>query len=869
VGDFLVKPKDPDPAKEPETKPEDYQAQAEAYLAKWLGKGFWANAVASVSRLFVDTLLFLVNQTAKYIDFFLIAFSHLFAAAQGRDNPEFDELAAALVGDLLGLEADPTQIHRARGDRGSNAAMAALGDLLFKKLVSEFTDPDPVGRGGFAGPDAPKGGVFGERIDPAQGSTAARRLLGFMMDFSVRAGNVALISEVASVGFIKNYKEYAEEMANNLGLGRVMRFALRPLISTLVADPMEKDLRYRFRPTNPGVSIAIKAYYRGVMSKGELYHVLGQAGYSDQWIAVLIAENRPQLSEAQLFRLLRWNDITREQYTEAITARGFDSAQQNDLFFEFSRQENDKYVDTFISEMLSLAKQGFTTAEAIQPELDTLPISENSKKMIGRLLAYYARTKQKRLTLAQMHEAVLHGLANLDEWDRYLALEGYTEQAKEILTHQLLLDLATEEDKEKAKAIAEKKKIDDAKRAAAAQKAKLQKAATLGGGQPLTLATVTGAYVDGFIPRDEFAAFLSDQGYSKRSVDVLLAEAEETKAAAEAAKAKAAAIAARAGLKKLSLAQVRDAYVHGIEDLESTTARLAEMGYSDEDSALLISDWNLARQADNLRTAREAAKAAAPAKPGVTQAQELQALELGVITLTEYSAYLDSLALSEDERLQLLAVANLKVQEREAAATKAAAIAARAPKPALTLAEETKAYLDGLVDEPALRAFLKSLHYLPDEVDLYVRVTNKQKAEEAAKEAAAQAAAIAPPVKVLSLAQQEQAFINGDVDAAAWRAYLASVGYSATDADLLTDTALRKRTAAEDAARLKAARTAPPGSRKLTVSEIDAAYLAGTINLAEVQRQYAALGFGTRDAGILVQGLLIRQNALSGTPGRP
>src|SRR5271157_4781422 len=51
-------------------------------------------------------------------------------------------------------------------------------------------------------------------------------------------------------------------MAKNLGLGRMARRALQPLIQILVADPLMYKLQEDYRPKRIGAMPAIKKYFR-------------------------------------------------------------------------------------------------------------------------------------------------------------------------------------------------------------------------------------------------------------------------------------------------------------------------------------------------------------------------------------------------------------------------------------------------------------------------------------------------------------------------------------------------------------------------------------------------------------------------------
>src|SRR5207244_1753262 len=98
-------------------------------------------------------------------------------------------------------------------------------------------------------------------LTPASGLAAAEKFLGFLTEFAVRQGNVAFISELIPIefNFLGGLREYGETLAKNLGLGRLSRRALQPLIQTLIADPLQWQLNTTYRPTLLNETSAIKA----------------------------------------------------------------------------------------------------------------------------------------------------------------------------------------------------------------------------------------------------------------------------------------------------------------------------------------------------------------------------------------------------------------------------------------------------------------------------------------------------------------------------------------------------------------------------------------------------------------------------------
>jgi hypothetical protein len=206
----------------------------------------------------------------------------LFLAAQGEQNSSFYDLAAAVVEDLTGVKPDAAQLKQSTFGSGRLAGMETLGGDIFDLLQQEFS-PDGT-------------------ISPDQGVGAAKRFLGFLMNFSIRQGNVAAMCEAMpkELGFLSGFRDYGEQMAKNLGLGRLARRALTPLIQLTIADPLTWKLNQLYRPKMMAEAQMIKRFFRDPSTEQRMKDDLAKLGYSDETIADLIADLQPLLPERDI-----------------------------------------------------------------------------------------------------------------------------------------------------------------------------------------------------------------------------------------------------------------------------------------------------------------------------------------------------------------------------------------------------------------------------------------------------------------------------------------------------------------------------------------------------------------------------------------
>jgi hypothetical protein len=205
-----------------------------------------------------------------------------FKASQGEQNSGFYDLAAAVLEDLTGVPVDAAKLKSSTFGSGRLAGMEAFGGDLYKLLEQEF---------------APASGNLEE------GSVApAERFLGFLMNFAIRQGNVSVMCEALpqEMKFITGFRDYGEQMAKMLGLGRLARRGFQPLVQILVAEPLTLQLNEQYRPKRIAKEQAIKKFFRDPSFETQARKEMAQEGFSDDRIGDLIDDARPLLAEREI-----------------------------------------------------------------------------------------------------------------------------------------------------------------------------------------------------------------------------------------------------------------------------------------------------------------------------------------------------------------------------------------------------------------------------------------------------------------------------------------------------------------------------------------------------------------------------------------
>lgn len=392
----------------------------------------------------------------------------LFEAAQGEKNSGFYDLAAKVVQDLTGVEVDASVLKSSTFGSGRLPGMEALGGSIFDLLQQEFQ---------------PASGNLEEGDD-----AAAKKFLGFLMNFAIRQGNVETILSLIpeEYRFVDGIREYGELMAKNLGLGRLARRALQPLIQILVSDPLMYKLQNDFRPKRIGASPAIKKFFRDTTFEDQMRKELGQEGYNDDRINDLIADLRPLLSPRDIIDALFRSGTAIDE--------GFGLG---DSFSETQLKKHG-YTPDDISVLLRAQRpalkegeiallflNGFITHELASGYMAKLGYDSDTAELALQAHSFQHQ-HQHRLGLGELKRAFKENIIDLLELKAHLSSQGYSDDDIQIITLDLLQP-------------------------------------TTGKVRQLSLAEIKAGYKAGVLTQQQAAEHLKALGYSDADVQILIA----------------------------------------------------------------------------------------------------------------------------------------------------------------------------------------------------------------------------------------------------------------------------------------------------------------------------------------------------------
>ncbi len=422
--------------------------------------GLFTGVGAAVAAGFMNILVKGGNFLAIVIDTIFIGIAKVARAAQGEDNPQFWQLVGAIQTDLLGVEVNQSLLAAVQFNEGRLAAMQATGSTLFNLLTAEFLGKKDLTDGGKANADdlildteLPDGS-----LTPEQGVKAARAFLGFAMSFAVRAANVATIAEIGSVSLLKNFREYGEEMAANLGIGRLVRLALRPLMQELIATPLEWALKKQYRPALVKEAEVVQLVNARELAAEDAHEELARQGYSDAKINALFTLHTRRPGVADLERLVRYQLMSRGDAVDLISKEGYTPEFAEFLLTSTELARVDAEQRAYIGELRKALTERTITPEDHLALLESLALTDREIKLERTIAAFFRETPHTFLTVPQIQTAFLNATIDVTELDDELRRRGYSDDDRAILRIDILEKAAEKDAAAKAKAARATKK---------------------------------------------------------------------------------------------------------------------------------------------------------------------------------------------------------------------------------------------------------------------------------------------------------------------------------------------------------------------------------------------------------------------------
>lgn len=304
-----------------------------------------------------------------------------------------------------------------------------------------------------------------ERAEGYLGAIASMLMRGFLLDIA---------EETLSLGQIQIIKNLEEELISGLGLGRIARRVLQPIVTTLVSEPALWAVNLAYRPKLMAEGTAIRQYMRGRLTDAELDDQLGRQGYGAEHIEALKNINAKFLSAGDLFTLVSHGVFSESDAIDVLKADGYEEDTAKSLFALESFRQLDALALRAANVWLGKYTSGLIEHDALVRSLSTLGLTDAVVQGLLVVGGAEREGRRKQLSEGQLIAAWKKSIITQNEAIEGLVSLGFSDHDAEtlILTELAAVRSAEEAAQARKDAAAAKAAADAQKKAdEAAQKA--------------------------------------------------------------------------------------------------------------------------------------------------------------------------------------------------------------------------------------------------------------------------------------------------------------------------------------------------------------------------------------------------------------
>jgi hypothetical protein len=332
--------------------------------------------VFSVGTLAAAAVWTVVNIAAQLLDVLVKALSEI----RNQPSQPMNQLIVDTMGEFFGEDFDASNLSVQPGTQGNLDRSRAIGADIYGMLEGEF---------------APDG-----TLSEAQGLQGAEAFAGFATSFGVRSAFLGIIGECVPQLHIDALRSLGEDVAENLGLGRLVRRALTPLVQTTIVDPLTWSLNRKYRPKRMMEADLIKGYHAGQLSAAEVGDALQQQGYRDSDVAVILSAADRILTAPDLYKLIRYTRFSPDLAVELLAHQGKDATVAKQLLVVEDIKLAMPWTERHIHLLLQEYRDGFLDKDSFEAAMDGLPLGSLEATVIKNFAAQLTKTGHRTLRCA-------------------------------------------------------------------------------------------------------------------------------------------------------------------------------------------------------------------------------------------------------------------------------------------------------------------------------------------------------------------------------------------------------------------------------------------------------------------------------------
>lgn len=398
-------------------------------LSSWNAPGWLSEMVASstggIIFVIAFVVLFVMQAVIAIGSWMAGAFMEMLTTAKEENKEDLNNLLADTVNEMLGTNISGQQLNSGTGGAASMDENQQIGDSILGLFEGAFGGGGPV--------------------TPDQGKDNARKFAGFAVNFATSQGFLSILAEAASLGFLKEFHELPDGLLRSLGLGRLQRLALQPLIQNAIQLPYQKYCKEQYRPTQLSEGQLVKALHSSQMQEDDVRQQLAQLGYSDDLIDFVLTDFESKLGLSDLVLLLNNGDLQESDVINNLTLQGMPEAEAQLQLKAADLARARTQQDALLSELETAYVAGHVDQATYDAIVGSLSLGDLEEQAFRAKVGFKQEVPRKSLSFAEVEGAVVENIVDFSYLDQWFTDAGYDQQAQLILTFSVLQKIKTAE----------------------------------------------------------------------------------------------------------------------------------------------------------------------------------------------------------------------------------------------------------------------------------------------------------------------------------------------------------------------------------------------------------------------------------------
>jgi len=751
----------PDPTNDSAKRPPDFRVQVTESLAGLVDFDAIAKTAGWLEAAIVRALSVVVGWILTIAIKLVALPMRALARGEDRAEPAFGELAQIAVQDLFGVSVDASALND-RGNRGRREdASRQIGAAIMGALTNAKTGAAP-----------------GQLAPSAEG---AESYVTTVMQLALEGWLEGWLVEAATLGQLEQFGELDDIAAQVMGLGRMTRAVVRPILDARVITPFEWHVNKTYTPKLLSPAEAARQLARGRPNPEKWREDLRRQGYDEDRIEAVLNAQAKFHTPADLELMVRSGLWTRDQAIQHLRDQGFElSIAVNELALEKLKR-----IAVYERGLAVLAVDAYADGRLERSQLDeyvkgTTIDSQERAQFIER--AATRRILERRpLSSGEARQLARDLILSVSDYRRALERENRTPEAIAALELSLRKDMQKDRDVSDLRAEqAAEREAEEAARTVERVRRRAEIEAERARARRGREADLERAVIRGRIPLERYSEVLADS-FDADTVAIMVDLVETDRARYLERQVTRDRAAQQAPRRALDLGALERAVLARVLSIGDYRRRLEVAGFAPPDVEILAATLEATVRDRNAREARrrDLEPEALERKLSLSQ---LEALVLrGIRSLEDYAAALEAAGFSVADVDALAELLEERLAERLEANAAREAAAARLRERGLSLEQFRGAVLRGVETLDAFALFLQASGLTTDAQATLIRDLERQLEEVEAARRRREEADLARGARELPLSVVERAARLGVVSVKDYRARLAALGLDELD----------------------------------------------------------------------------------------